>query len=572
MSTAISASTVSPQQDLETLSQWGTENLARVIAIDSQSDERSDAVPSSPGQRQLSDFLRAYFEDLGYVSEQDDMANLLVTIPANVSPGSAGVSVALMVHMDTAEGTRAVPGLEVMPSWNGEAIRYPGNSRLTVTAERYPEIAHFVGDDVLHGPGTFPIGLDDKLGMAELMTLAQVLAKNPEIPHGELVLVFRPDEEIGRMAAVEGLAKLLAERGVRYGYTIDGILPFEVNVANFNASAATVAIPNAPLTLAPAAHARRLEVAITGVNTHGATAKAEGHLNGLTVIARAMAALGMRPNQPGTSDIASDIAASVAKDIVLVAIQSDDALECNASASFLVRADDNAELDRTEAALRAALAHEVAEHAWKGARCEVSASASAPAEDSDHSDAAMRFIGLVQQFVYPDEPAPAPLLPEDSGGNQGYSNPFAAQPSANGLTLRVRLRDFDTEGLKQREQHLRELCAAAKPSPLTPEISAQYINMGAKLAAYPELIEWAQAALSVIGRSNEIRPIRGGTGVDPFLEHDIPVANLGTGYFAPESEKELTSRQNIARHTEWLTHLVQVIAAHSAAHSAAGPA
>ena len=50
--------------------------------------------------------------------------------------------------------------------------------------------------------------------------------------------------------------------------------------------------------------------------------------------------------------------------------------------------------------------------------------------------------------------------------------------------------------------------------------------------------------------SNEARkvPIRGGTGVDPFLAKGIPIANLGTGYFAPESEKELTSRQKIADH------------------------
>ena len=44
------------------------------------------------------------------------------------------------------------------------------------------------------------------------------------------------------------------------------------------------------------------------------------------------------------------------------------------------------------------------------------------------------------------------------------------------------------------------------------------------------------------------------------IERNIPVANLGTGYFAPESEKELTSRQNIARHALWLAHLVQAIA------------
>ena len=38
------------------------------------------------------------------------------------------------------------------------------------------------------------------------------------------------------------------------------------------------------------------------------------------------------------------------------------------------------------------------------------------------------------------------------------------------------------------------------------------------------------------------------------------IAAIATGYFAPESEKELTSRQNIARHALWLTHLVQVVA------------
>ena len=38
----------------------------------------------------------------------------------------------------------------------------------------------------------------------------------------------------------------------------------------------------------------------------------------------------------------------------------------------------------------------------------------------------------------------------------------------------------------------------------------------------------------------------------------IAVANLGTGYFAPESEKELTSLQMLAAHARWLVGLVQV--------------
>jgi hypothetical protein len=57
-----------------------------------------------------------------------------------------------------------------------------------------------------------------------------------------------------------------------------------------------------------------------------------------------------------------------------------------------------------------------------------------------------------------------------------------------------------------------------------------------------------------------VEPIRGGTGVDPFLDRGIPIANLGTGYFAPESEKEFTSLQMMAAHVRWLLELMRVLA------------
>lgn len=69
-----------------------------------------------------------------------------------------------------------------------------------------------------------------------------------------------------------------------------------------------------------------------------------------------------------------------------------------------------------------------------------------------------------------------------------------------------------------------------------------------------------QEAAIGLGREVLRRPIRGGTGVDPFLAAGIPIANVGTGYFAPESEKEFTTRQNLAAHAVWLLNLVQVVA------------
>lgn len=513
---------VQPKQDLETLATWGTSNLEQVIAIDSQSDESSRTIPSTEGQRRLSDHLRELFEAQGFAAEQDAYANLLVRIPGNVAGAKAA---AFMVHMDTAHGTQAVPQLQKIPGWQGGLVGYPANDRLNVSAQAYPYLRQFVGDDLLHGPGDFPVGFDDKLGMAELMTLARILRENPEIPHGDVVLVFRPDEEIGRMEAVKGLAKTLDEKGVRIGYTVDGIVPFEINVENFNAARGRVRIAGRRLT---APGTRRVVLGVTGVNTHGATAKAEGYLNATIIFARAMGALESR------------------RDIVPVDFATDALLEANAKITFAVGSDD------AEAALLAAFEAQVQPHTLRGAHVEIAERReSAEAE----SDAAVRLAKHLRAFLF--TAGVHPLLSEESEGFEGYTNPHRVSRSGDVLVLDYRLRDFDPAALKNREAHLKSVC---ETHGLPLELADQYVNMGPELAKHPQLVQWAEEALRRIGQTPQQIPIRGGTGVDPFLERGIPVANLGTGYFAPESEKELTSRQNIARHAVWLAHLVQVIA------------
>ena len=86
----------------------------------------------------------------------------------------------------------------------------------------------------------------------------------------------------------------------------------------------------------------------------------------------------------------------------------------------------------------------------------------------------------------------------------------------------------------------------------------QYQNMESQLQQAPELITWAQQAAQHINKESKVLPIRGGTGIDPFLEEGILLANLGTGYFAPESEKECTSIDMMVAHALWLAELVRV--------------
>ena len=108
-----------PGVDFATLSEWGLQHLQHVVAIDSQSDENSTSIPSTEGQRVLARSLQEFFSAFGYATEQDECANLVVRIPATIS----GVPpLALMVHIDTAEGTQPLSKLHVSPAWDGAAM------------------------------------------------------------------------------------------------------------------------------------------------------------------------------------------------------------------------------------------------------------------------------------------------------------------------------------------------------------------------------------------------------------------------------------------------------------------
>ena len=99
-------------------------------------------------------------------------------------------------------------------------------------------------------------------------------------------------------------------------------------------------------------------------------------------------------------------------------------------------------------------------------------------------------------------------------------------------------------------------------------LTQQYANMGPHLLPHAHLIEWPRRAAATLGITPRVLPIRGGTGVDPFLQRGIPIGNLGTGYFAPESEKEFTSLEMMAGHARWLLALVEVVASGAAPRAA----
>ena len=481
--------------------------LERVLAIDSQSDERSDSVPSTPGQVALADFVGGFWAEQGARVERDAHANVLAWLPGRGALADAP-TLAMLVHLDTAEGTQAVSGLDLHPGWRGERLSYSAAPRMRVDLDTYPSTSDFLGHDLLHGPGAAPFGLDDKLGLAHLMTLAWLLAQNPTRDHRPLVLVGRPDEEIGREEALLGLAAHLAEAGVTSGYTIDGFTPFEINVANFNAAQARVRFPHRAL-----ADARpRRVVRLRGVNTHGATASAEGHVSATQLAARVRAAVRGRD------------------DVVLDGFASERLRECDGLLG--VRGADLADvLDRVLAP------HRVRGGGWE------------PVDEPLRVTAATEpMLDWIDGFLGSDPGFP--LAAQDSAGWQGYSHPYRVWDEEDGLHLFVRIRDFDAAGLAARKAHVTDFTHGEVA------LEDQYQNMASRLSKRGDLIADAKAAAAAIGHEAVELPIRGGTGIDPFLDRGIYLANLGTGYFAPESEKEFTSLQQLRDHAQWLLALV----------------
>ena len=514
------------------------DHLEAVVAVHSCSDESSQTVPSSQGQVELTALLKGRFERLGASVEVDEFANIIARYPGR-GRGVDAAPIALMIHLDTAHGTVALPQLNQSPAWDGASIPFERNPSLEVGVAHYPSLEQFVGQTVIHGFGDAPFGLDDKLGLTHLLSLATLLSgsggADSETPNAlegldlpPVWLIGRPDEEIGRDEALIGLAERLQQAGVTRGYTVDGIEPFEVNVANFFAGKAEVVVPRAQRESLPAGVP--LKVTLGGVNTHGATAHAEGHRGAIRWAAELWA-------------LTRDAGVRVCD------YQGSEERECDGTLYLWA--------PHLEGGMRVrqAITEVINPHIPRGASVQLE---EWTVDDEVSADVTLeQMITWLGQTLFEAPPA-FPQLAEDSSGWEGYSHPARLSRSEgdDAWVFGWRLRDFELSQRELRAQHLERRSLEAPELNATFAWSRQYDNMARRLEDAPELVTWAVEGAQALGIEAQVMPIRGGTGVDPFLDRGVMVANLGTGYFSPESEKELTSLEYMVKHALWLVSLL----------------
>lgn len=215
------------------------ERLMRYVQIDTQSDPTSSTHPTTEKQKDLSKLLCRELLGMGITdATTDEYGYVYATIPANSDKKNIPV-ICFCAHVDTAPDCS---GYNVKPIhhryYDGADIILPDDSTQVLTIAQSPYLKQHINHGVITASGLTLLGGDDKSGVAVIMEAALFFMQNPVVKHGDIKILFTPDEEVGQGTAKVDMQKL----GAQFGYTLDGGDAGSLEDETFSADAATITI------------------------------------------------------------------------------------------------------------------------------------------------------------------------------------------------------------------------------------------------------------------------------------------------------------------------------------------
>jgi tripeptide aminopeptidase len=208
------------------------------IKIDTQSDPKSTACPSTEKQWNLANLLAKELKEIGMSDVViDKNAYIMATLPSNVSHKVP--TIGFIAHFDTSPDFTAEHVNPIIhKNYDGKDIVLNKKENIVLSPDYFEDLLLYKGQTIITTDGRSLLGADDKAGIAEIVTAMEYLILHPEIKHGEIRIGFTPDEEIGRGAHLFDVGKFNAD----WAYTMDGSQIGELEYENFNAAGATVTI------------------------------------------------------------------------------------------------------------------------------------------------------------------------------------------------------------------------------------------------------------------------------------------------------------------------------------------
>jgi tripeptide aminopeptidase len=215
-----------------------TDRFLNYVKIDTQSDPSSSTCPSTEKQKNLARILVEELKAMGIAdAEMDENGYVYGTLASNTSKKVPVIC--FCSHMDTSPDCT---GKDVNPiihrNFDGKDIVLPKDHAQVLRVAEHPALLEQIGNDIITADGTTLLGADNKAGVAEIMDAIHQLILHPEIKHGEIKILFTPDEEIGRGVDKVNLKKLAAD----FAYTMDGETRGHIEDETFSADGLSLQI------------------------------------------------------------------------------------------------------------------------------------------------------------------------------------------------------------------------------------------------------------------------------------------------------------------------------------------
>ena len=204
----------------------------RYVSYETTSDESSETCPSTEKQKALGKTIVEEMLAMGIQdARMDENGYVYGTVPGDPSLPIIG----LIAHMDTAPDASGADIQARIVEYTGGDILLNEEKGIYLRETDYESLKRNHGKHLIVTDGTTLLGADDKAGVAEILTAAEILLTQGG-KHATLKIGFTPDEEIGRGADkfdIQGF-------GADYAYTADGGTVGEIEYENFNAASACV--------------------------------------------------------------------------------------------------------------------------------------------------------------------------------------------------------------------------------------------------------------------------------------------------------------------------------------------
>jgi tripeptide aminopeptidase len=215
------------------------DRFMRYARIDTQSDPTSSAHPTSEKQKDLSKLLLKELFGMGITdASTNDYGYVYATIPSNSDKKNIP-AICFCAHVDTApdcSGTNVKPILHRY--YDGADIVLPDDATQVLRMSDSPYLKNHINHGIITASGTTLLGADDKSGVAAIMEAALFFIQNPAVKHGDIKILFTPDEEVGQGTAKVDMQKL----GAQFGYTLDGGESGSLEDETFSADGAVITI------------------------------------------------------------------------------------------------------------------------------------------------------------------------------------------------------------------------------------------------------------------------------------------------------------------------------------------